>query len=312
MSDLNEKFPHLPEAYRRRMVEREQALQQEMNADDVADDGNALLTNDDDLTDENGATPDGFEHHESENENGADEAEKLRNDLNSERGRRKKAEEENARLRVLEANNAFLSQRIMELQAGQGKQPETPAPEQADDEAELVALQEELGEVAGKSIWQARQEAKQAQMQLAQIQAQIQDEKLKARKADFSRAVAAQIPEIQTLLNDDGFQSFLESKTSWDGTTALQFVASVPDNLDIEKIPQVRVLIDEYQKSKQTAPKQRKPSAPPKQGRGGGNFEQEPALKKMTDKDRAYLAMLKRKPYSKELIRQFMAQFQPE
>lgn len=314
MSDIDEKFPHLPEAYRRRMVEREQAKQQEMNADDVADDESRLPPSDNDFV-QGAETPDNDEtHHENQAETEVDDPVKLRNDLNSERGRRLKAEEENARLRVQAENAAFLQQRIQEIQAQREQNPQNHQgqPEQAKaDDFDFDALADELGELPSQALRLANQKAQQANEAVRQMQSQMEQERLQRQREQFSREVAKQIPEIQVLLQNDDFNQFLANKQSWDGSTALQFVGNVAQNINIDGIPKVRALIDEYQQSQQAAPKQRKPTSPPKRQSGGGGFEQEPALKTMTDKDRAHLLRLARTGKKAEILA-FKAQFKKE
>lgn len=300
----DDKYKHLPQAFRRRM-----AAQQETPNDENPSD---LTTDDDELPQADDQTETDLPDNETGEPQELDEITKLRNDLNSSNGRLRKLEEENARLRIQAENGSFVAQKLLELQAQQKQQPETTEPQnQNHDDAELAELIDELGEVAGKTIWQTRQEAKAAHEQLAQLQSQQQTEKINAKREQFSRAVAAQIPEIQTLLGDENFQAFLQSKKSFDGTSALQFVAAVPDNLDVEKIPQVRALIDEYH-NQHAQPKQRKPSAPPTRKAGGETQENTTAKRPMNAKEKAHLAKLMRKPNAKAEIAAFKAKFLKE
>lgn len=89
-------------------------------------------------------------------------------------------------------------------------------------------------------------------------------EEIKTR--NFAMCVSKDIPEIQGLLSENKeFQTFLENKRDFSGRSALDFVASVPANKNVDDIPKVRALIDEFKKSQETPKQKRKTSAPPKE-----------------------------------------------
>lgn len=302
-----DKWKNMPNAFRRRMAERN-----ELEANDneeLQEEQNHELDVDDFVGEENhGAVIAGQDEVNDYDE----EHKKLLNDLSSANGRLRKLEEENARLRVQAENGSFAARRLLEIQQEREQQQanqKQSIDDKSDDDFDESNLFDEIGEVGGKALLDARHKAYEASNEIAKLRQQLQEQQLTERRARFSQAVANQLPEIQTILDDENFISFLKNKTSFDGSSAFDFVSNVPNNLDIEKIPAVRALIDEYKQV--TVKKQRKASSPPVQNKSIYE-EDKPALKEWTQKDRAYLAKLMRQPNSKEKIAQFKAKFKKE
>lgn len=120
-------------------------------------------------------------------------------------------------------------------------------------------LLEEMGERSASLLLNTSKQVK-------ELSQKIERNFEETKKRNFAMCVSKDIPEIQGLLSENkDFQTFLENKRDFSGRTALDFVASVPANMDVNDIPKVRALIDEFKKSQENPKQKRKTSAPPKE-----------------------------------------------
>lgn len=298
-------WKHLPSAYLKKSLDEQQSQSDEDESSNEFENQDFEFppieeNQQDDFQDENEEGEENFN------------IDKLKNDINSANGRVKKLEEENARLRLQFENEAFAAKRLLEIQKEREAKEaeENKSNDDSDDDFDEEELSLELGEKNARLILNARKEALEAKSNLAKMQESLNNEKLEQKRFNFSKAVAEQIPNIQPLLENDQFIQFLKNKKSFSGETAFDFVVSVPQNLSINQIPQVKALIDEYQQTHQNNGNKRKPTTPPRQKSDEG-FKQE-KLKDWTPKDKAYLAQLMRVPNNKEAIAKFKSQFKKE
>ena len=78
----------------------------------------------------------------------------------------------------------------------------------------------------------------------------------------FSKALTEQVPELQGLFTDNGFTDFLRNKpVDFAGNTAETLVSWIGQTKNIEMLPKLKALVDEYTQT--TAPKKERATAPP-------------------------------------------------
>lgn len=98
------------------------------------------------------------------------------------------------------------------------------------------------------------------------IEQKFQQERERERQARqeqaFSKALVEQVPELQGLFTDNGFTDFLRNKpVDFAGNTAETLVSWIGQTKNIEMLPKLKALVDEY--TQKTAPKKERATAPP-------------------------------------------------
>ncbi|MGX2956432.1 hypothetical protein ACWIYZ_04990 [Ursidibacter arcticus] len=165
----------------------------------------------------------------------------------------------------------------LQQQLEQQKQPtENQPPQQTvdefnfspEEEGEVISL---LGATGKKLMQYLRQTTTATPVQPSQDVGKIVDERLQqmqqqqaqqTRQQTFMKAVNETIPELQGLMTNSAFHQFLNEKVvDFYGNTAAVLVEHIGKNHDIDKLPQFRKLVDEFNQSQQ--PPKQQVTAPP-------------------------------------------------
>ncbi|MFU2079357.1 hypothetical protein ACLSYV_03585 [Avibacterium avium] len=171
------------------------------------------------------------------------------------------AEAEARQQAELKAKEAEEKLTALQQQLEQQKQPESQPPQKVEnelsttEEEEIISL---LGATGKKLLDRLRQPANPPTQPPEDI-GKIVDERLKqaqeqqaqqTRQQAFIQALNETVPELQGLMNNSAFTQFLNSKVvDFYGNTAAMFVGHIGKTYDIEKLPQFRALVDEFNQS---------------------------------------------------------------
>lgn len=269
---------------------------------------------------------------ESEAWDGADESDvadgegRESNDDKAWKGRLKKVQEENERLKAAVQNGSFAAAKLLEMQEREKQKDAELAelrsrldgmgaqkPGESDDEGGLFSEDErdtlsmEFGDEALNVLENKLKglRGKGVDDDVRALREELRRRDEESKRALWFETMRNQIPEIQGLLQaNSGFLAFLQEKRDFSGRTALDVVEQAGNDLDVGKIPLIRSWIDEFKGGNEKV--QRKASARPL---GGGGHTHEPGRKrKAGDKEWAMRNRLKntgRRAELEKLIEQF-------
>ncbi|MFZ7136626.1 cell envelope integrity protein TolA [Avibacterium avium] len=224
------------------------------------------------------------------------------------------AEAEARQQAELKAKEAEEKLTALQQQLEQQKQPESQPPQKAEDELstteeeEIVSL---LGATGRKLLDRLRQQPANPSAQPPEDIGKIVDERLKqaqeqqaqqTRQQAFIQALNETVPELQGLMNNSAFTQFLNSKVvDFYGNTAAMFVGHIGKTYDIEKLPQFRALVDEFNQSQQ--PPKPAVTAPPSNSGAAMNKKAGVGKKKLTPEVISRMRILMNTGQTEELRR---------